>query len=100
MGRGGQMVSDLTLKSHDPSSNPAGVLSFYSINLFETNEIKRKEARESPLLKVDGDHSLGFELLQITDYWCRRRLLWQLPIQQYQSASKHYAKFPDPSSGY
>ena len=62
MGRGGQMVSDLTLNSHDPSSNPAGVLSFNSVNLFESNEIKRKETGESPLSKLDGYETipLGF----------------------------------------
>ena len=52
MGRGGQVVNKLALKSDDPSSNPADAYSFSVKILFEKNENKQKEAGIGSFLKA------------------------------------------------
>ena len=42
------MVSMLALYSDDPSSNPTGIYSFYSVKYFEKNENKQKGAWDEP----------------------------------------------------
>ena len=45
------MVSVLAFYSDDPSSNPAEVYSFYSVNCLKRKKINAKEAVDGPFFK-------------------------------------------------
>ena len=70
----GRMVSVVAFNSDDPSSNPAGVNSFYSVNVWQERK-NRKSGRELPIFlnktQKETDWNTGDEP--------QRHLSWQLP---------------------
>ena len=62
MGRGGgYMVSMIAFYSNDPSSNPVGVFSFYSLKLLEKNKNKQKRGWEWVQFKKSNNSETRFE---------------------------------------